>query len=80
MGGRSHCAFAHHDQSRPCRFRPSSRGPLRVNRVDRATSVACRLHPRLRTYRCGAAKCRNGPKADIEGELVICRDKDLRDD
>ena len=41
---------------------------------------ACRLHPRLRTYRCGAAKCRDGPKADIEGELVICRDKDLRDD
>ena len=24
-------------------------------RVDRATSVACRLHPQLPTYRCGAA-------------------------
>ena len=34
------------------------------NRVGRAIS-ACRLHPRLRTYRCEAAKRRFGPIGDI---------------
>ena len=39
------------------------RGSLSVNRVGRAMSEACRLHPQLRTYRCVAAHRRFGPIA-----------------
>ena len=38
--------------------------PDRVNRVGRAIS-ACRLHPRLRTCWCEAAKRRFGPSAEV---------------
>jgi hypothetical protein len=40
--------------------------PVGVNRVGRAIS-ACRLHPRLRTYGCDAAKRRFGPIATWRG-------------
>jgi len=49
-----------------CGMRAAATGmsQLRVKRVGPAVS-ACRLHPRLRTYRCKATNRRFGPIADI---------------